>query len=1117
MRFITKFVQALLSGLLLCFLPMKVAALGDTVAGIHVIAAISSANGTAVADEAHAAVPGRAIPNQGLFVDARTVDELLTALGDQQDHIRLTAFQQLENQLPKSQDRITNRLAELLTSADTQIRCFAVTMLGNLDDPRAIDPAIGLLENTDDAQCKQAVKTLMHFDDPRVSAALISLARNGTDAQRNSIYNSAPFNPQMLKVAQALFTEDKAWLRIMAIKLLTRCNDQPAMEMLTAALHDGNAEVRTSARNQLEILASQNAASNDKLLPVVIELTRDPDSKTRDRAVRMLNTLHNPRSRDVLLALLQRDPDRQVREQAAFALYALASSLPRHDPQIVTALLEVVNEDDKWIREGAVWALAGYTFDPRVPSVLIAALNDQAMEVRRTAVIALGKSDDPHAVEAIIATLNNIDFKVAQECLSKIDNCKDPRMVDYLLTNIHNVPWRLQEQLAVTLCKAGNPRVILPLLAILSEQLATLNTENWDKPVFLRDQRLPLTMPWQQYRAISLLGVLAVEPLIQQLSDERRVVRFFSLSALTELKDARAFDSLLTALQSDDPVLRCYAARGLGYLEDVRALTPLLACLKDEVAGVRAEAAQGLGRLGDTRAVKPLLVMIHDPKADVQYAAIVALGMLKDAHFDVIDPLLTLAKESADIGVRIQAIKALGEIGDPHAAGILLPMTDKSPGRLSTNEYTLKLAATDALTKIGDPCGIVSLKSFLTDENINISYFNIPIGRYKNPFLVHLLLAMPDNWRMQHEYIEALKEIGTAAVPELLSALRSKDLLVRRRAATALAGILSQSRTVQASTRDALLAALRDDDAAVGGYVVKALLVIDEPRAVPEIAKLLADQSGLTYLKVVEAAQFAVDPRLLAPLLTIATQADGNGICRTEALHGIANIARAHPDAAELKSVVAPLITLTSARNGSLREGAVQALSVIHDPRVVPVLLPLLQDEKSVVCHAAAKGLAELGDQRAIASLLTWMKDLNAVNRWEAVKALEKFKSPQVIDALIVALHDPAFYVTIAPDQPGSVREQAALSLGALGDPRAVPALIEALDYGYLPGRRRAAEALGMLKDKRAVAPLIAALRHFAGDAASAPATALKAITGQDFGTDADRWQTWWDGVGKNG
>lgn len=63
-----------------------------------------------------------------------------------------------------------------------------------------------------------------------------------------------------------------------------------------------------------------------------------------------------------------------------------------------------------------------------------------------------------------------------------------------------------------------------------------------------------------------------------------------------------------------------------------------------------------------------------------------------------------------------------------------------------------------------------------------------------------------------------------------------------------------------------------------------------------------------------------------------------------------------------------------------------------------------------------------------------------------------------------------------APNDPQ--REEAARALGALGDRRAIPPLIDALTRGTLPDRRAAG--------------------------------ALESLTGQTFGLDAAKWQAWW-------
>jgi HEAT repeat protein len=58
--------------------------------------------------------------------------------------------------------------------------------------------------------------------------------------------------------------------------------------------------------------------------------------------------------------------------------------------------------------------------------------------------------------------------------------------------------------------------------------------------------------------------------------------------------------------------------------------------------------------------------------------------------------------------------------------------------------------------------------------------------------------------------------------------------------------------------------------------------------------------------------------------------------------------------------------------------------------------------------------------------------------------------------------------------------------------------------------RATAAEALGKIGDGRAAEPLIGGLKEKDKNIPKYSAEALKAITKQDFGNAAGRWQKWW-------
>ncbi len=58
--------------------------------------------------------------------------------------------------------------------------------------------------------------------------------------------------------------------------------------------------------------------------------------------------------------------------------------------------------------------------------------------------------------------------------------------------------------------------------------------------------------------------------------------------------------------------------------------------------------------------------------------------------------------------------------------------------------------------------------------------------------------------------------------------------------------------------------------------------------------------------------------------------------------------------------------------------------------------------------------------------------------------------------------------------------------------------------------RRGAAISLGAMKDPRAIEPLIAALKDESLLVRIKSAYALYEITGKDFGRNQEKWQEWW-------
>jgi HEAT repeat protein len=155
----------------------------------------------------------------------------------------------------------------------------------------------------------------------------------------------------------------------------------------------------------------------------------------------------------------------------------------------------------------------------------------------------------------------------------------------------------------------------------------------------------------------------------------------------------------------------------------------------------------------------------------------------------------------------------------------------------------------------------------------------------------------------------------------------------------------------------------------------------------------------------------------------------------------------------------------------------------LKESRNVEGLIFALRHKDPTVQYDAAEALGDIGDERAVTPLLTAFKnDETGGVRWKAAEALSKLGTHSVAGLIGALQHDD-----------DDVRWKAAIALGEIGDPQAIPPLINLLcdDDRYV--RSRAAYALSMIGEP-AVDPLICALREGDGNLRWGAAIALGKI-----------------------
>jgi len=200
------------------------------------------------------------------------------------------------------------------------------------------------------------------------------------------------------------------------------------------------------------------------------------------------------------------------------------------------------------------------------------------------------------------------------------------------------------------------------------------------------------------------------------------------------------------------------------------------------------------------------------------------------------------------------------------------------------------------------------------------------------------------------------------------------------------------------------------------------------------------------------------------------------------------------------------LAPLLADRDQDVCKMTIHALGELGNPCAAPALIPLLKDPDTDIRGPAAKALGRIGDPRMAQALIPLLVDADHYVRNEAVGALQTMKwTPETIkDRVkllaaqnrweeIVQLGQSAIptVMTLLRNASGAIRSGAVRTLGQLGDPRAVDALLPFLQDPDSFVRIAAAEALGAFDDPRIFPALAPLLEDPKGDMRSTAAKAL--------------------------
>jgi len=238
--------------------------------------------------------------------------------------------------------------------------------------------------------------------------------------------------------------------------------------------------------------------------------------------------------------------------------------------------------------------------------------------------------------------------------------------------------------------------------------------------------------------------------------------------------------------------------------------------------------------------------------------------------------------------------------------------------------------------------------------------------------------------------VTALRQIGEAAIPALLTELQSKEPKRRQQSVVSLGEIGSPT------SIPALQAALRDSDWAVryaAGYALGQI----GGEAVPLLLEMLrsadknARRDAARALGIGGATSADVVPALVNSL------ADADATVRRESLRSLEHIG---------SPAAAALINALSSADKRVRAAAALALGTIRALEAVPALTTTLHDPDKETRRESAVALGLILDRQAVEPLINALQDRDKGVRSAAAEALGLLGDRRAIEALQASLTD---------------------------------------------------------------------------------------------------------------
>ena len=510
--------------------------------------------------------------------DVDTLSPLLELLEGPNPDLRMQATLALGDQ---GDPRATEGLVKALGDEDSNVRYHAIEALGKLKALDAVDGLAEIAESRDFFLGFAALEALAKIGDERVATRAVPLL------------------------------EDEL-LREPAISLLGQLGDDSAVGPLTTLLNTPAAPTNP--------IADALATLNDRYQEQYGEGSYIADLTNREidptGVQNLLDALETPgqenlRSIALVLGWLKRPGvDRALtRLMGRVDLRdEIIEALVRHGSATVELLVAQLGAEDLEVRRSAVVAL-GRIGDSSATTALVGALSDESLAI--DAANALGRIGNADAADGLLNLIGDRDASVRQAAVSALNSLNLTSISKRIIPLLHDPDPNVRESAVKIAGYFGYPEAVDGLVDLIRDPDEQVRCAAIEHLPFVEDERT--------------LGVL-----IHALKDETSNVRAAAARALGNMDAPEVVAQLIDGLSDNDVWVRYFSARSLGRRrseEGVDALRQVVE--KEKFNHVRIAALDSLGQIGGERITEIVAGFVKDDDPDVAHAAQIALARVR--------------------------------------------------------------------------------------------------------------------------------------------------------------------------------------------------------------------------------------------------------------------------------------------------------------------------------------------------------------------------------------------------------------------------------------------------------------------------------------------------------